>query len=266
MAYRAWGALGAVGVLVMAAMGCDRGADGGSHPRRVQALAALSGDDAAGDDAAGDDAAGGGPGLEEAGVDAAVDMTGAPETEPAEASGAPEDAAVADEAAPETDDASGSSSGGSSSGSSSGTMAPPEQESGAPVLADSGSNGRPDSGAEAASPIDSGNARETGTPRSHTGGLRVPAQQGNASDPAGAAVGGAPAFGDDASSWDDASTTFGGSWDGDGGPSNLDLAPPRAILGCAGCSVPDASGSSELAWLLVASTVLVRACRRRARR
>ncbi len=258
MAYRALGALGAVGVLVMAAAGCDRGADGGPHPRRVQALAALVGDDAPGDVAAGD----------EAGLDAAEDTTGAPETEAPEAAGAPE-AALADDATTQTgDDASGSSSGGSSSGSSSGSVMVPEQESGAPmVIADSGSSSGPDSGAEAAGPIDSGVGREAGTPRPHLGGLRVPVQDGDASDPAGAAVGGAPAFGDDASSWeDDATASFGGSWDGDGGPSNLDLAPPRAILGCAGCSVPDASVSSELAWLLVASTVLVRAYRRRVRR
>jgi MYXO-CTERM domain-containing protein len=74
---------------------------------------------------------------------------------------------------------------------------------------------------------------------------------------------GAPAFGDDSSTlFDDAGPSWGGPSD-DGGDPNLDLPPTKAIIGCAGCSVPDATSSGTLAWLMVALTAGVRTLRRR---
>ena len=171
------------------------------------------------------------------------------------------------------DDESGSGGGsGSGSGSSSGgtiiiiyldssSPAPPSQTVDASVE----SGGTPDAGNVTPVPTQPDGGRETGAPQAGTFRLRVPApgspEQGGLSGTGDDS--GASAFGDDGSSlFGDA----GSSWSSDdGGDPNLDLPPSKAIIGCAGCSVPDATSSGTLAWLMVALTAGVRTLRRRRR-
>jgi hypothetical protein len=262
MANRAWGALGAVWVLVIAAGGtggCERARGG-----EAQATAAVGGAD--------DDESG----LDESGLDSADEPALTPDVEAPDIQSAPDD--VGDDATQGAGDDSGSSSGSSSS---SGGV--PVDDSGPPVMvADSGGGAPPgggvdasvesggvtiDAGAEAAGLADTGTAPETGATRPLRGGNHVTEGSSGGSIPVGPAIGGAPSYGDDASTVDiDAGSTFGGSWDGDGAaPPALEMSPSRAVLGCAGCSVPDAGAPGALAWLLVALTVGARALRRRTR-
>lgn len=252
MANRAWCALGAAGVLVIAA----GAADGCAPARGGEALAAAGVGDTA------DDASG---------VDSAEEPALTPDVEAPDVQSAPD--ALGDDTGAGGDDATG--------GSSSGSVGGPADDSGPPVVVVDSGNGAPpggmvdasvesggvaDAGVEAAGLADAGSLSDSGARRSRSGGIRV-AQDPSAGDPVGAALGGAPSYaGDDASSADDAGATFGGSWDGDGAaPPALEMSPSRAVLGCAGCSVPDASASGGLAWLLVALTAAVRALRRRTR-
>ncbi|HEX8795712.1 MAG TPA: hypothetical protein VF765_32405 [Polyangiaceae bacterium] len=255
MSNRAWGALGVAAVLVTTAGGvdgCARARDGGATG------SALS------DDAAGD----------EAELDSADELALVAETEVPEVSSAAD--AVGDDASIGGDDASQSS---DDSGNDSSGEPVVVQDAGPPVVvADSGDNGSPsdapeasaeaaavpEAGPEAASPVDAAGGRDTGTPRP-SGGLHVANGGPNASGSPGAPAGSTPSFGDDASPWVDAEAMVGGSWgDNDGAaPPAIEMTPPRAVLGCAGCSVPDASGSGVLPWLLVALTMAARALRRR---
>jgi hypothetical protein len=278
MRNRAWGALGAAWVLATVAGGS--GVSGCARAGGGEALAAASV---------------GGADDDESGVDSADDPAVAADVE------APE---VGDEGGGSGDDASqgtndSGSSGDSSSGSDEGSgddAGSPVIDAGSPVIdaglpvivVDSGGGVPPsgavevgvesgvaaaDAGAETASPTDSGAVPESGASRRPPsgGGLHVAMQDpgaGTGDDPVGAALGGAPDDGDDASSsWEQDDASFGGSWAGDGdAPPALQMQPSRAVLGCAGCSVPDAGGSGALAWLLVALPVAARALRRRRRR
>jgi len=296
MSNRAWCALGSAAVLVTAAIGCDRGARG----QRVGALAtAVVGDDAGGDDSGAVlefDAA------EEPTVTPEAEAP-VPEAEAPEAESIPDAVAVVDvggtgdENDPDVgnpssgDDSSGSSSsGGSGSGSGSGggsssssgggsgsssgiiiiyieagSVAPPSQTDDASPEAAS----TPDAGNEAASPTIPDSGRETAAPHGYGWGLRVPASvsdQGNSSGSGDDAND--PSLGDDSgdfsSAGDDGAPPWGVVPSGDdGGSPNLDLPPSQAVIGCAGCSVPDAANTGALAWLMVALTVGLRTWRRR---
>jgi len=278
MGNRAWCALGSAAVLATAAGGCDRGANGHAHGQRVGALAtAVVGDDGGDDSGSGFDAAEVPTGTPEA-------EAPEPEAETPEAESLPDAVAVDDAGSsgdesdqedvgsPSPDDDSGSSSGGSGSGSSSGfiiifidsgSVAPPSQTMDASVE----SGDAPDSGNEAAGPTLPGGGPETGAP--HRGGgfsLHVPLE-GVTTPPGTGDDSEAPSSsGDDSGGFpgDDAAPPWGSGPSGDdGGSPNLDLPPTRAIIGCAGCTVPDAPDSGALAWLMVALTVGLRTLRRR---
>ncbi|HTQ42430.1 MAG TPA: MYXO-CTERM sorting domain-containing protein [Polyangiaceae bacterium] len=278
-------------MLATASGGCDHGADG--HGQRVGAQATAVVADAGGDDSG---AGSGGDDASQGATDTPDVQAPEPEAQVLQEADSVPDATVVDEAGPvideagssgdeidppdvgspsSGDDASGSSGGsGSGSGSSSGgtiiiiyidsgSPAPPSQTEDASVE----SGGTPDSGNEAPSPTPPDSGRETGTPRAGVLSLHVPARDvgGQGGLPGTGDDSDASAFGDDGSSFfDDAgpSSSFGvPSYDG--GDPNLDLPPSKAIIGCAGCSVPDATSSGTLAWLMVALTAGVRTLRRR---
>lgn len=256
MRNRAWGALGAATVIMTAANAWDHATDGCAQAGNGGALAAALAD--GGDDGSGDDSA--------------EDILGAPETEAPEAQGAPEAAG--------DDGTAGVEAGGDDAGTAGGDDAGgPDEDSGTiVVIVDSGSgvtpSGEPDAaaeagdvvvdaGTEAAGPTDAGTARETGAQQPSSGGLRLAptGQTAPAGNPAGAAVGGAPTpVDDDSGAFFEDDAGVAGNWN-NGAPPAIDLTPPRAELGCAGCSVPDAAGSGTLSWLAVALTLLARLAR-----
>jgi MYXO-CTERM domain-containing protein len=262
----AWGALGAAAVIATASSGCGHGADH-ARAQRVGALAtAVVGDDAGGDES----------GVSE--VDAAQGTPEAeapqPEAEAPDTESVPDVVVVDDVSIPgdeneqsSGDDGSGTSSGGSGSSSGgiiiiyldSGNVVPPTQTVDAAVE----SGGPVDSGNETASPTPSSGGREAGTVNLH--GFGLPSSgTGTGNSPSSVGLDTSP-YGDDSSPpWGDAAVSYPSYYGDDGGGSpNLDLGTPRAVIGCAGCSVPDASGSGALAWLTVALTAGIRIWRRR---
>jgi len=275
---RAWGTLGAAAVLATASGGCDHGADGHARAQRVGAQATAIVADAEGDESGagsgGDDAVEVLPGTPEA------EAEGVPDASVDDDVGAPveEAGSIGDDVGnPSSGDDESGSGGGSGSGSSSGgtvviiyidsgSPAPPSQT----VDASTESAGTtPDAGDETPVLTQPDSGRETGAPQSAVLRLRVPAQgladQGGL--PGTGDDSGASAFGDDSSTslFDDAGPPSWGAPSDDGGDPNLDLPPTKAIIGCAGCSVPDATSSGTLAWLMVALTAGVRTLRRRRR-
>jgi MYXO-CTERM domain-containing protein len=256
-------------VLATASSGCDHGADGHARAQRVgaQATAIVADADAdeSGTSSGGDD------------VVQVPEAEGVPDaTTPVEEAGSVGDEIEQDVGSPGSgEDESGSGGGsGSGSGSSSGgtiiiiyldssSPAPPSQTVDASVE----SGGTSDAGTEAPVPTPPDSGPETGAPQVAGFRLHVPAR----GSPSTGDDSGAPAFGDDSSSslFDDAGPSpsappWGGLSD-DGGDPNLDLPPGKAVIGCAGCSVPDATSSGTPAWLMVALTASVRTLRRRRR-
>jgi hypothetical protein len=260
----AWGALGAAAVLATASSGCGHGA------QRVGAQATAVVADADGDES----------GVVVLGDDAAEQLTGTPDAE-----GVPE-ATFDDDAGPVVEEAGGNgdendqdvgspSLGDDGSGSSSGGVVIIYIDSGSPappsqtVDASVESGAAPDSGSETPGPMQPEGGQVAGSPHRGLLGLRVlPPSVGDQGVPPGIGDDAdVSVSGDDSSSpLDDAGSPWGGGWPSDdGGDPNLDLPPSKAIIGCAGCSVPDATSSGTLAWLMVALTAGVRALRRRGR-
>jgi MYXO-CTERM domain-containing protein len=241
IANRAWGALGAAAVFATAATGCDRAANGHARAQRAAALqAAVVADD-------------------ESGVDAAEDLTGTPEPEAPEADlpeteGVPpvEDAGSPGDEIPSSDDAGGIIF-------FIDAVAPPPPVETPEASVESG--GSPESGSVAPVPTAPEAGRETGAP--HGSGVPVHVPTNENSSPS---IIGDPTFSDDSSppsSWGDAGSVWGSAPSDNGGSPNLDVSPSHAVIGCAGCSVPDAAAPGALAWLMVALTAGVRIWRRR---
>ncbi len=229
--------------------------------------------------------------------DGSDDATGAPDSEISETTSAPDafgdeppsgsDDAGGDEES--SDDAGGSSSSdssssdsssGGSSGGGSGSSSGGSSDAG--TLVDSGSDGATgtpivdasteppadayDSGTEASTPADAGSTRDSGASRPADSGSPWSVAVSGGSAPGANDV---PALGDDDPAWglDASFGGGGGAWeDGGGGAPDLGTSPSRAVLGCAGCTVPDAGGGSRTAaWLLVAVGLGARVWRRRRR-
>jgi hypothetical protein len=195
---------------------------------------------------------------DESGVDAAEDLTGIPVPE----ADVPEEGVAVDDAGSPGDEIPSSDDAGGIIFFIDAVAPPPPVET---VDASVETAGTPESGSvtpvPVPVPVQPEAGRETGAPHDSGVAVHVPANENSSPS-----IIGDPTFSDDSSppsSWGDAESVWGSAPSDNGGSPNLDVPPSKAVIGCAGCSVPDATVPGALAWLMVALTAGVRIWRRR---